>query len=576
VPGIPSTIGGISTGACAQSTQSYSIPPSTTGALSYNWTAPSGAQIISGQGSNSVSLTLPTGFASGNISVTASNSCGSSAARSLTLRSAPSTPGTITGESRYLNDGQTYTYQVAPVAGASSYNWSAPQGCEITGNGGNFISLTIPANFSSGTLSVAAVNSCGESTRRNLVLYGGIRLISPQGGDFQTGQAIEIQYSNAIPKVSWLQAEVLISPPAGAMAVQTPQYISITEPRLVNTATGTLVGVLPVIGPFSGSLPMTIRLTDRACTGCTASSITVSTGVSTLSSPDLPCKPAMVQTPLTAYLHFVQVNTRTLNSTSTSTVPAQTYADFTGISTAQFTLAKTTNTTNPWPSITLRVNGSGTANRANTRIGVWFDQDNDGQFESNNIEFIGSFSLPTGPTTSASIAIANVVSGSNRFDPTWANGTRRRLRVRLIGNHDPSKSIAADAACSTGFPSASGGTTNIGETEDFMLIFGTTSISTGREAVQWEEEAGSLSLTSLRAIPNPVQAGSLLQVEILDDDKKAGTTLQAPILLDVAGKEWHLQPEQSGNQLRIPVACPPGIYFLSGTGIRRPLRICVW
>jgi hypothetical protein len=126
----------------------------------------------SGQGTTSVSVTFPAGFLAGNVAVTASNSCGTSTARTLAVRSATAQPGTITGTSLNLCSGGSFTYSIAAVTGASSYSWTAPAGCTITANTGTSITMTIPAGFVSGTLSVVANNSCGASVARTLALSG--------------------------------------------------------------------------------------------------------------------------------------------------------------------------------------------------------------------------------------------------------------------------------------------------------------------------------------------------------------------------------------------------------------------
>jgi hypothetical protein len=51
--------------------------------LTYTWTVPSGASIVSGQGSNSIVVNF--GTSGGNVSVRATNTCGSSSTRSLAV-----------------------------------------------------------------------------------------------------------------------------------------------------------------------------------------------------------------------------------------------------------------------------------------------------------------------------------------------------------------------------------------------------------------------------------------------------------------------------------------------------------
>ncbi len=171
VPVAPASITGTTLGVCGGSTQTYTCPVSTTGAISYNWTVPAGATINSGQGGNSISVTLPTIFASGNVSVTSSNSCGTSTIRTLAIRSTLAAPGVISGQSTNLCGGGRYTYTIAAVTGASSYNWTIPAACLMVENLGTSITLDVPATgFTSGTLSVSAQNACGAGALRSLTI----------------------------------------------------------------------------------------------------------------------------------------------------------------------------------------------------------------------------------------------------------------------------------------------------------------------------------------------------------------------------------------------------------------------
>ena len=62
----------------------------------YTWSVPAGAIGLTGQGSNSVSFTFPVGYTGGTISVIATNGCGTSTARNLTVATlSPATPSVI-------------------------------------------------------------------------------------------------------------------------------------------------------------------------------------------------------------------------------------------------------------------------------------------------------------------------------------------------------------------------------------------------------------------------------------------------------------------------------------------------
>ncbi len=172
IPATPTTLSGPSAAVCAGSTQTYTCT-AMTNASAYTWTVPSGAVINSGQGTTSVSVSFPSTFSSGTVSVTANSSCGNSAVKSLTVASKTATPGTISGTTTNLCVGGTYTYSIAAVSGAVSYTWTAPSGCSFSGsNSGTSVSLVVPAGFVSGTLSVVANNACGASTAKTLSLTG--------------------------------------------------------------------------------------------------------------------------------------------------------------------------------------------------------------------------------------------------------------------------------------------------------------------------------------------------------------------------------------------------------------------
>jgi hypothetical protein len=76
----------------------------------------------------------------------------------------------MTGQLSNLCGGGQYTYSVAAVSGATSYQWTVPTGCTIVTNNGNSIVMSVPSTFTTGTLSVRAYNSCGGSSLRSASL----------------------------------------------------------------------------------------------------------------------------------------------------------------------------------------------------------------------------------------------------------------------------------------------------------------------------------------------------------------------------------------------------------------------
>lgn len=166
-PATPGMIAGQISGLCGGVTTTYSIAAVNT-ATQYTWTVPAGTTLNSGQGTVSISVTYPANFTTGTVSVKASNSCGTSASRSATVKAAPDTPGTITGSSTACAN-QTLVYSIAPVSGATSYTWTVPKGATIqSGQGTNTVSIKFKT--SSGSVRVRANNNCGSSTYRSLTV----------------------------------------------------------------------------------------------------------------------------------------------------------------------------------------------------------------------------------------------------------------------------------------------------------------------------------------------------------------------------------------------------------------------
>jgi len=169
IPSTPGSISGSTNNLCPGSSFTYSIT-AVVGASGYTWTAPTNTTISSGQGTNSITLTVSSSFISGTLSVVATSACGQSAARTLGLSKNPATLSAMTGPTSNLCGGGQFTYSITAVSAATAYNWTVPSGCSIATNSGNSIVLNIPSTFTTGTLSVQVVNACGGSATRSASL----------------------------------------------------------------------------------------------------------------------------------------------------------------------------------------------------------------------------------------------------------------------------------------------------------------------------------------------------------------------------------------------------------------------
>jgi hypothetical protein len=172
-PTAPLAITGTAVQCPSLTNQVYSIA-AVTNAASYNWSVPTGWTITSGAGTNSITVTTGIAGQNGNVSVTASNSCGTSAAKTLSASisgAVPATPGVITGTVSQCQNITGQTYMVSAVTNATSYQWTVPTGWTITsGQGTRAIVVAVTASAQNGTMSVVASNSCGASASRTLAL----------------------------------------------------------------------------------------------------------------------------------------------------------------------------------------------------------------------------------------------------------------------------------------------------------------------------------------------------------------------------------------------------------------------
>jgi len=158
---------------CPNGTYTYSIAP-VAGAVSYNWSTNVPGAVI-GAGTTSKSITFPSVIPSGaTVSVTASGSCGTSAPRVKNIATGmANTPGTISGPAMGQCGQLGVSYSILPVAGATSYLWTASNGASINGlDNITSVSVDFPALISTSTVSVIAINSCGNSLPQTKLVSG--------------------------------------------------------------------------------------------------------------------------------------------------------------------------------------------------------------------------------------------------------------------------------------------------------------------------------------------------------------------------------------------------------------------
>ncbi|GAB3824553.1 hypothetical protein GCM10028895_33050 [Pontibacter rugosus] len=167
-PATPRTITGSQYG-CVSKTGTYSIA-AVSGATSYVWEVTGDWKITSAN--NTTTIDVQVGTASAKIRVKAINACGESSVRELSVNpqaAVPAPPATITGPKEVCQGESGYEYKVTPIAGMKSYTWRVPVGWTIT-SGENTATIKVTAGTTGGTITVAAVNDCGEGAEAKLAV----------------------------------------------------------------------------------------------------------------------------------------------------------------------------------------------------------------------------------------------------------------------------------------------------------------------------------------------------------------------------------------------------------------------
>ncbi|MDQ3049892.1 MAG: T9SS type A sorting domain-containing protein [Bacteroidota bacterium] len=179
VPATPSVITGTNYGLCSATNKIYSVTNVT--GLVYTWSIPATATLVSGQGTNSITVNFPSANFTVTISVYGSNACGAGTARNLTVRSIPATPTVINGPVTVCSNSSGNAYSISAIPSATSYTWTAPSGSIITGNGvtssnnvltttATAVTVTYGTITTTSTLKVKGNNNCGSSANKTLTL----------------------------------------------------------------------------------------------------------------------------------------------------------------------------------------------------------------------------------------------------------------------------------------------------------------------------------------------------------------------------------------------------------------------
>jgi uncharacterized delta-60 repeat protein len=199
LPAIAGIITGASTICQGQNLVTYSLP-TINDAISYVWSLPNGA--TGSSSTNIITVNFNNLAESGDITVYGVNSCGNggSSTSSLIVNQLPSAAGTISGLTAICTGQNSVTYSVPPIANASNYIWSLPNG--VTGSSNtNTISVDFSNIATTGNISVYGTNSCGAgNSSTSIITVNPLPIINTNPTDIQVNignQAIFTTSSNA-------------------------------------------------------------------------------------------------------------------------------------------------------------------------------------------------------------------------------------------------------------------------------------------------------------------------------------------------------------------------------------------
>lgn len=214
VPPAPAVIDGL-LAVCEGSEQNYSVD-AVPGATLYAWTVGDGWEGTSS--SNTISVVA--GASSESISVAAVNICGAGtgATQLITVTRAPSQPGAIMGADAVCvnSAGQ---YSIAEVPGAERYQWTVPAGWTGTSTTSG---ININAGATGGQIAVEAVNECGTSASRSL-LVSIVSVPKPEITVNNANPAAPVLSSNATSGNQWFLNGEPISGAIGSSYTATSQ-----------------------------------------------------------------------------------------------------------------------------------------------------------------------------------------------------------------------------------------------------------------------------------------------------------------------------------------------------------------
>lgn len=280
----------ISNPVCPASSITFTATPLNAGSLpNFAWTK-NGLPV----GTNSATYT-GSSWANGDVitvAMTAPNSCQSATAVSpttpitLVINPALGTPAAITGPADPCPNSSAI-YTLAPVTGASSYNWTLPVGWSITSGAGTN-TIIAATGATSGSVSVSAANNCGNVSSTASLAVAPTTFVTPPiaiTGNANPCVGATVQYS--VPAAvgvtyAWtLPAGWVLSAGAGTnvITVTTAGNTGNVSAATVKSC-GTSVPVNYAVAPLQNLTPsVTVSSSAAANVACSGTPVTFTANV---------------------------------------------------------------------------------------------------------------------------------------------------------------------------------------------------------------------------------------------------------------------------------------------------------
>lgn len=181
------------------------------------------------------------------VGVQAANACGSTIRKIHQTRGVVSTPKTILGPGTVCENTNNVAYNIAPIDGATQYQWSITGDATVSGNGTN-VNIDFGPTWNNGTVCVAAQTSCFTSPAKCISISKSAGLPNNLSGNFtacpNTNQTYSVTPLPGAAVYNWTL-------PNGASGSSNNNAINVTFGNGYNSVGDVCVSVTSICGVTS-------------------------------------------------------------------------------------------------------------------------------------------------------------------------------------------------------------------------------------------------------------------------------------------------------------------------------------